>query len=76
MGRIPKNLINKIENNIKKIGTDLREFPASIDGDYLKNRENCIKIGHIFNWTQSFFVGMSLWAYKDTQEEKFLKWAE
>ena len=76
MGRIPKKLINKIENNIKKIGTDLREFPASIDGDYLKNRENCIKIGHIFNWTQSFFVGMSLWAYKDTQEEKFLKWAE
>lgn len=76
MGRIPKKLINKIENNIKKIGTDLREFPASVDGNYLKNRENCIKIGHIFNWTQSFFVGMSLWVYEDSQDEKFLKWAE
>lgn len=76
MGRIPEKLIKKIENNIKKIGTDLRAFPECVDGNYLKNRENAIKIGHIFNWTQSFFVGMALWAYKDTKEEEYLKWAE
>ena len=74
MGRIPEKLIKKIENNIKKIGTDLRAFPECIDGDYLKNRENAIKIGHIFNWTQSFFVGMALWAYKDNKNEELLKW--
>lgn len=76
MGQIPDKLTKKIENNIKKIGNDLREFPGIVDGDYLKNRENCIKIGHIFNWTQSFFTGMALWAYKDTGNGMFLKWAE
>ena len=76
MGRIPEKLMKKIENNIKKIGTDLRAFPECTDGDYLKNRENSIKIGHIFNWTQSFFVGMALWAYKDNKNEELLKWSE
>ena len=76
MERIPEKLIRKIENNINKIGADLREFPASADGDYLANRENCIKLSHIFNWTQSFFVGMALWSYVDSRNEKFLKWAE
>lgn len=76
MSRIPEKLLKKIENNIDKIGDDLREFPGSTDGNYLANRENALKIGHIFNWTQSFFTGMSLWAYLDTNDEKFLKWAE
>ena len=35
---IPEGLIRKIENNTKKIGDDLREFPANTDGDYLVNR--------------------------------------
>ena len=76
MGQIPQRLIKKIENNIKKIGDDLREFPGCADGDYLKNREKCIKIDHIFNWTQSFFVGMALWAYQDSKNKEFIKWAE
>ena len=76
MSLIPEKLLKKIENNIDKIGGDLREFPANTDGNYLNNRENALKIGHIFNWTQSFFTGMSLWAYADTKNEKFLKWAE
>jgi len=74
MGRIPEQLLKKIENNIEKIGDDLRDFPGCIEGDYLINRENAIKIGHIFNWTQSFFTGMALWAYQDTGNEKFLNW--
>ena len=76
MGQIPESLIKKIENNIRKIGDDLREFPAAADGDYLKTREKCRKIGHIFNWTQSFFTGMALWVYQDTGKEEFLRWAE
>ena len=74
MGRIPKKLLRKIEKNIDKIGGDLREFPANATGDYLVNREKAITIKHIFNWTQSFFTGMALWAYQDTGDQKFLDW--
>lgn len=74
MGRIPEKLLKKIENNMEKIGNDLCDFPGVTHGDYLANRESAIKIGHIFNWTQSFFTGMALWAYKDTGDQKFLDW--
>lgn len=76
MSYIPETLVKKIKNNIIKIGDDLREFPACQDGNYLNNRENCLKIGHIFNWTQSFFPGMALWAYLDTKDKTFLNWAQ
>ena len=75
MGRIPEKLLKKIEKNIEKIGADLRDFPGVEDGNYIKNKDTAIQIGHIFNWTQSFFVGMALWAYKDTGDKKFLDWA-
>ena len=75
MNKIPERLVRKIRRNIEKIGGDLREFPGARDGDYLKNRERALPIGHIFNWTQSFFVGMALWAYQDTGESTFLDWA-
>lgn len=75
MNRIPEKLLKKIEKNIEKIGADLSDFPGVEDGNYLKNKDKAIKIGHIFNWTQSFFVGMALWAYKDTEDKKFLDWA-
>ena len=70
MGRIPEKLLKKIEKNIEKIGADLRDFPGVEDGNYIKNKDTAIQIGHIFNWTQSFFVGMALWAYKDTGDKK------
>lgn len=76
MGRIPEQLIKKLENNIEKIGSDLRDFSAATDGDYFKNKDKAIKIGHIFNWTQSFFCGMANWAYLDTKNEKFLDWTK
>lgn len=75
MSRIPEKLLKKIENNVEKIGADLRDFPGVEDGNYLKNKDRAIPIGHIFNWTQSFFVGMALWAYKDTGNKKLLNWA-
>lgn len=76
MGFIPNDLILKIENNIGKIKGDLSDFGGAADGNYLKNKDRAISIGHIFNWTQSFFVGMALWAYIDTKDNKFLAWAE
>ena len=75
MGRIPEALVKKIERNIEKIGSDLREFTAVCDGDYMQTKEKAIPIGHIFSWTQSFFPGMALWAYLDTKDQKFLDWA-
>lgn len=67
--------IQKTGNNIAKIGSDLREFPAQHDGDYFKPpREKYIKLSHIFNWTQSFFLGMAFWAYRATGDRKYLKW--
>ena len=68
-------LVYKIKNNIEKIGSELCELPGCRDGDYLKNKDKGIKIGHIFNWTQSFFVGTALWAYVRTKESAFLEWA-
>lgn len=76
MGRIPDALIAKIENNIDLIGDKLCDFNGSRSGNYLENLKKGIPIGHIFNWTQSFFTGMALWAYVDTHNKKFLDWAE
>ena len=71
-----ERLIKKIKNNIIKIGNDLCDFPGCEEGNYLENKERAIRIGHIFNWTQSFFVGMALWAYIETEDKEFLDWAE
>ena len=72
---MPKAILKKIEKNIQKIGEDLREFRPTHDGNYLNNREYAIGLAHIFNWTQSFFTGMALWAYVDTGNRQFLDWA-
>ena len=69
-------LLNKIRANIEKIGADLRDYTETESGDYLEKKDKAIKLGHIFNWMQSFFTGMSLWAYVDSGDKKFLEWAE
>ena len=67
--------IKKTEVNIEHIGSDLREFKGTQIGLYFEgDREQYIKLSHIFNWTQSFFTGMAYWAYKATKDDKFLKW--
>ncbi len=76
MTGIHEILINKIENNIKKIGSELRNFAGCSGGNYVENREKAIKIGHIFSWTQSFHTGIALWAYKQTGKKEYLEWAE
>lgn len=74
MNRIPDILLGKIRRNIGLIGNDLRDFPTVKDGNYLSNREKAPHLGHIFNWTQSFFTGMALWAYADTGDKYYLDW--
>lgn len=68
-------LIRKITNNTKKIGSNLREFSACNDGQYFKEpREQFHAIGHIMNWTTAFFNGMALHAYEWSGDEELLKW--
>lgn len=71
---IKKHLIEKIEKNIKEMGTDLLEYPATRDGIYFTNKETCIPLKHVFSWTQSFFTGMAYWAYTETKDQEILKW--
>lgn len=71
---IRKQIENKIRQNISAIGDDLREFPGTCDGQYFQNRDNCLKLSHIFNWTQSFFTGMAYWAYVESKDQVFLDW--
>lgn len=67
-------VMQKIKHNMAEIGTDLREFPGTHDGMYFRNRENCIGIGHIFNWTQSFFTGMAYWSYVYDKDSRTIDW--
>ena len=76
MRKLPDNLLKKIKNNIDKIGDDLREYLAVEDGNYLKNADKSLKVGHIFSWQTSFFTGMALWAYVDTHDKYYLDWCE
>ena len=57
-----------------QIGGDLREFPAAHDGMYFKDKESCIPLSHIFNWTQSFFTGMAYWSYCYDKDRQTLNW--
>lgn len=67
--------IAKADCNISKIGTDLREFPGSREGLYFAcEKSRCLKLSHIFNWTQSFFLGMGYWAYRITEDKKIAEW--
>lgn len=64
----------KIKNNITQMGTDLREYPGEEQGFYFAEKNNCLPLGHIFSWTQSFFTGMAYWAYVETKDEQILDW--
>lgn len=67
--------LRKTRLNIDQIGNDLREYTSCPDGQYVRcDKEKFIRLNHIFNWTQSFFTGMSYWAYKVTKDEDFIKW--
>nr|AIA93381.1 CAZy families GH88 protein [uncultured Caldicellulosiruptor sp.] len=67
--------VEKTRLHVKSIGSELREYTACQDGVYVRgDAESFFRLGHIFNWTQSFFTGMSYWAYKITGDDLFLRW--
>ncbi len=68
------DLVRKIKKNITEIDGDLADFSGTCDGKYFENRQDLIRLSHIFNWTQSFFTGMAYWAFKVSKDTDFIKW--
>jgi len=66
--------MEKTSRNIKKIGTDLREFPEAADGHYFRNREQSRPLQHIMSWIPSFFTGMAYWSQRVSGDADYLKW--
>ena len=71
---ITDKIIEKITQNVLKIGDGLKEFPGNTEGYYTKYAQKSNSLPHIMSWTQSFFPGMALLAYTKTKDERLLKW--
>jgi unsaturated chondroitin disaccharide hydrolase len=61
--------IRKTRGNIKRLADDPRSAAWAIDGNYFNFQEGFYEIG---NWTSSFFTGMALIAWRETEDEYFL----
>jgi len=62
--------LSKTRNNIKRLADDPKSYALAIDGDYFSFKEGFFEIG---NWTSSFFTGMALLAWRETEDEYFLQ---
>lgn len=67
-------LIAKIDNDIKKIGTNFGDYPNTTAPTYFD--VPCLPMTHIFNWTAGFWPGMAYWAFKMTGDKKYVAWCE
>lgn len=65
--------VEKTRGNISALNRQPTTWAIGFDGDYMKWDEGFFEIG---NWTTSFFTGMSLLAWEDTEDEHFLKEVE
>jgi unsaturated chondroitin disaccharide hydrolase len=61
--------VRKTRGNIKRMADEPKAAPWALDGNYFANEENFYEIG---NWTSSFFTGMALIAWRETEDEYFL----
>src|ERR1035437_1946760 len=61
--------IRKTRGNIKRLADDPKAAPWALDGNYFAHKEGFYEIG---NWTSSFFTGMALLAWRETEDEYFL----
>jgi unsaturated chondroitin disaccharide hydrolase len=64
--------IRKTHGNIKRLADEPKAAAWAVDGNYFAHRENFYEIG---NWTSSFFTGMALLAWRETEDEYFLQQA-
>ncbi len=62
--------VQKSRRNIKDLADEPKTWSWAVDGDYSKFKEGFFEIG---NWTSSFFTGMALLAWRETEDEYFLQ---
>ena len=62
--------VQKSRRNIKDLADEPKTWSWAVDGDYSKFQEGFFEIG---NWTSSFFTGMALLAWRETEDEYFLQ---
>lgn len=60
----------KTRKNILRLADDPKAAPWAEDGNYFNHPEGFFEIG---NWTSSFFTGMALLAWQETEDEFFLQ---
>ncbi|MFM2081825.1 MAG: hypothetical protein RL380_516 [Verrucomicrobiota bacterium] len=61
--------IRKTRGNIKHLADEPKAAAWAVDGNYFQHPEGFFEIG---NWTSSFFTGMALLAWRETENEYFL----
>jgi len=64
--------VRKTVRNIKTLADEPKSAAWAVDGNYFDFTEGFYEIG---NWTSSFFTGMALLAWRETEDEHFLNQA-
>ena len=62
--------VRKTRANITRLADDPKSAAWAVDGNYFSFPEGFFEIG---NWTSSFFTGMALLAWRETEDDHFLK---
>lgn len=62
--------VRKARGNIKRLADEPKSAAWAVDGNYFDFEEGFYDIG---NWTSSFFTGMALIAWQETEDESLLK---
>lgn len=62
--------VAKTHGNIKRLADEPKSAAWAADGNYFAFKEGFFEIG---NWTTSFFTGMALLAWRETEDEYFLQ---
>ena len=62
--------VQKTRGNIRRLADTPKSAAWAVDGDYFSHPEGFFEIG---NWTSSFFTGMALLAWRETEDDYFLK---
>jgi len=62
--------VRKTRGNIKRLADEPKSAAWAVNGNYFEFKEGFYEIG---NWTSSFFTGMALLAWRETEDEYFLK---
>jgi unsaturated chondroitin disaccharide hydrolase len=62
--------VRKTRANIKRLADEPKSAAIAVDGNYFAFKEGFFEIG---NWTSSFFTGMALLSWRETEDEFFLQ---